>query len=92
MHTERPRDIVSIDANNSSSYVVSLIQTNETSTFGFFISYTFELYHIHDLTGQKISRIFLDRCPYIGNLFNFLTLWVWEGTGAIQDDKYLKWQ
>ena len=23
---------------------------------------------------------------------NFLTLWVWEGTGAIQDDKYLKWQ
>ena len=23
---------------------------------------------------------------------NFLTLQVWEGTGAIQDDKYLKWQ
>jgi hypothetical protein len=21
----------------------------------------------------------------------FLALWVWEGTGAIQDDKYLKW-
>ena len=23
---------------------------------------------------------------------NFLDLWVWEGTGAIQDDKYMKWQ
>ena len=23
---------------------------------------------------------------------NFLTLRVWEGTGAIEDDKYLKWQ
>ena len=23
---------------------------------------------------------------------NFLTLRVWERTGAIQDDKYLKWQ
>ena len=22
----------------------------------------------------------------------FLALWVWEGTGAIQDEKYLKWQ
>ena len=21
----------------------------------------------------------------------FLALWVWEGTGAIQGDKYLKW-
>ena len=21
----------------------------------------------------------------------FLALWVWEGTGSIQDDKYLKW-
>jgi hypothetical protein len=21
----------------------------------------------------------------------FLALWVWEGTGAIQHDKYLKW-
>ena len=25
-------------------------------------------------------------------LANFLTLPVWEGTRAIQDDKYLKWQ
>ena len=25
-------------------------------------------------------------------LANFLTLRVWEGTGAIQDDKSLKWQ
>jgi hypothetical protein len=25
-------------------------------------------------------------------LANFLTLQVWEGRGAIQDDKHLKWQ
>jgi hypothetical protein len=23
---------------------------------------------------------------------NFLALWVWEAFGAIQDEKYLKWQ
>ena len=43
----------------------------------------------HDFCSEH-TRIFLQFTRKYGA--NFLDLRVWEGTGAIQDDKYLRWQ
>ena len=42
--------------------------------------------------GQTLTFYILLEQIWSALLANFLTLRVWEGTEAIQDDKYLKWQ
>ena len=38
------------------------------------------------------SKFIKDSQIWLALPANFLALWVWEGTGAIQNDKYLRWQ